>query len=80
MKEKLSYISNNLKSYRVRAGYTQEKMAELLGISRITYCDYEVNPQRMKIELYQEIADILNCNLADFFIIQNVAKSNTQQN
>lgn len=78
MKEKLSYISNNLKSYRARAGYTQDKMAELLGISRVTYCDYELNPQRMKIELYQQIAELLNCELSDFFIIQKVTKSYTK--
>ena len=41
MKEKLQYISSNIKSYRIRLDYTQEKMADLLDISRITYCEYE---------------------------------------
>ena len=67
MKEKLQYISNNLKSYRMRLGYTQEKMAQILDISRNTYCDYEVNPQKLKIETLQDIADILQCKLSDFF-------------
>ncbi len=76
MKEKLNYISNNIKSYRVRNGYSQEKMAELLGISRATYCDYEVNPQKVKVEMLKRISDILNCELSDFFIEFNVTNSN----
>ncbi len=76
MKEKLQYISNNMKSYRIRMGYNQEKMAQILGISRITYCDYEVNPQKLKIETLQDIADILRCNLSDFFVQISVTESN----
>lgn len=76
MKEKLKYISNNLKSFRVRAGYTQEEMAELLSITRNTYCDYEVNPQKVKVETLQMIADRLNCKLSDFFVENNVTISN----
>lgn len=76
MKEKVEYISNNIKSYRARLGYTQEKMAELLGISRNTYCDYEVNPQKVRVETLQQIADILMCKLSDFFAELIVTKSN----
>lgn len=76
MKEKLKYVSNNIKSYRVRAGYTQDKISELLGIARVTYCDYEVNPQKVKVETLQQIADVLNCKLANFFAETNVTDSN----
>lgn len=76
MKDKLKYISNNLKSYRVRAGYTQDKMSELMGISRITYCDYEVNPQKVRVETLQTISDILKCKLSDFFVENGVTLSN----
>lgn len=76
MKEKLQYISNNIKSYRIRMGFTQEQMAEKLDISRITYCDYEVNVQKTKIETLQKMADILQCNLTDFFVQPNVTLSN----
>lgn len=77
MKEKLKYVSNNIRSYRMRAGYTQDKMADLLGVTRVTYCDYEVNPQKVKVETFQQIADILKCNLSDFFIEFDVTKSDT---
>ena len=76
MKEKLQYISNNLKMYRTRIGYTQEKIANILNISRATYCDYEVNPQKLKIETLQDIADVLKCDLSDFFVQINVTESN----
>lgn len=76
MKEKLKYVSNNLRSYRARVGYTQDKVAEILGISRITYCDYEVNPQKVKVEMLQQIADVLNCKLSDFFVENDVTYSN----
>ncbi len=76
MKEKLKYVSNNMKSLRARMGYSQDKMANLLGITRVTYCDYEVNPQKVKVETFQQIADILKCNLADFFMEIDVTNSN----
>ena len=72
MKEKLQYISSNIKSYRIRLDYTQEKMADLLDISRITYCEYETNPQKLKLETLQKIADVLHCELTDFFVQHNV--------
>ena len=76
MKEKLKYISNNIKAQRIRMGYTQEEIAELLDVTRVTYCDYEVNPQKVKVETLQQIADLLSCKLVDFFIETNVTKSN----
>lgn len=76
MQDKLKYISNNLKSCRVRMGLSQEEMANLIGVSRATYCDWEVNPQRVKVETYQQISEILKCKLSDFFVEPNVTKSN----
>ena len=74
-KEQLKYVTNNMKSFRNRLGYTQEKMADLLGVSRTTYCDYEVNPQNVRIEIFKKMADILQCELSDFFVVINVTKS-----
>ena len=68
-----------MKSYRSKFGYTQEKMADLLGISRATYCDYEVNPQSVRIEVFKKMSDILNCNLSDFFMTNDVTNSDIYQ-
>lgn len=76
MTEKLKYISNNLRAYRNKMGYTQEDMAKLLEVSRKTYCDYEVNPIKLKVSVLQQIADVLSCNLSDFFENSKVTNSN----
>ena len=79
MKEKLKYISNNIKSYRIKKGLKQEEIADIMGVSRNTYFDYEVNPQRVKVETLQKIADILNCKVSDFFKENDVTKSNVNE-
>jgi len=79
MKERLKYISNNMKSYRVKLGLTQDSIAKLLGVSRATYNDYETNPQMVKIETYRKMADILNCNLVDFFMETGVTSGDVTQ-
>ena len=79
MKEKLSYISNNIRSYRIRSGLTQREVADKLGVSRITYNIYEVNPKKVRIETLQQIALIFNCNLMDFFVQPKVAESNIEE-
>lgn len=79
MKDKLKYITNNMKSYRMRAGYSQDKLADLLGVSRATYCDYEVNPQKVKVETFDKMSRILNCNLVDFFVEYDVTNSDTEE-
>ena len=78
MKEKLKYISYNLRSHRAKNGYTQDKVAELLNVSRTTYNDYEVNPQKVKVETYMKIAELFHCQLSDFFVENDVALSNEE--
>lgn len=75
MNNKLDYIKNNIKSLRVKKGLTQEDVAYLMGISRATYNDYETNPLNVKIDTYNKMADIFDCNLIDFFIVSNVTNS-----
>lgn len=75
MNEKLAYITNNMKSLRIRSGYSQEETADLLGVSRTTYCDYETNPQKVKIETFKKLSEIFNCELFEFFLNSNVTKS-----
>ena len=76
MKEKIEIISNNIRSYRIRAGLKQYEVANILGVSRTTYNDYEVNPKKLKIETLEKMATIFNCKIADFFIVSNVTESN----
>lgn len=75
MNTELKYVSNNIKSQRVKNGLLQSDIAIMLGVSRTTYCDYEVNPQKVKIETFQKLADLLNCKLSDFFVENKDTKS-----
>ena len=75
MKEKLKYVSQNIKSFRVRLGYKQEDVAKMLGVVRETYCDYETNPGQVKVETLTRLSEILNCSLSDFFVETIVTKS-----
>lgn len=74
--EKLKYISNNIKMYRARLGLSQEEVAKEIGVSRATYCGYEINPQKVNMETLNQIANVLKCNLVDFFIPIDVTDRN----
>lgn len=76
MEDKIGFISSNIRAYRARMGYSQQDMADKLGVSRISYNDYEVNPQKLKVATLTKIADILNCNLEDFFVEFKVTERN----
>ena len=75
MHEKLSYISGNIRSHRVRIGYSQEQMADKLGVSRATYNRYETNPDKLNVKTLRKISALLGCDIADFFVKFNVTNS-----
>lgn len=80
MNDKLNFITNNMKSLRARVGMSQEDVANYLGISRTSYCDYEVNPSKVKVETFKKLSVLFKCNIADFFIEFNVTNSDTKEN
>lgn len=65
-------ISNNLKGYRVKAGMTQEKAAEKLGVDKRTIINYETNAGNVKLSTYAKLAELYDCNLCDFFVATNI--------
>ena len=75
MKDKLTFITNNMKSLRARVGMSQEDVAIYLGISRASYCDYEVNPSKVKVETFKKLSILYNCSISDFFVEFDVTKS-----
>ena len=76
MNDKVYFVASNIRAYRARSGMTQEDVAKKLGVSRVTYNDYEVNPQKLKVETLLQIATALNCKLSDFFVEFNVTERN----
>lgn len=73
--EKITYVTNNMRSLRVRCGFSQEEIAKILNVSRTTYCDYEVNPQKVKVSTFKKLANVYGCKLVDFFMENNATVS-----
>lgn len=67
MNEKLNFVRNNIRYYRIRSGLSQQNVADRLGISRVRYCNYEVDPSLIKISTLTKLSDVLGCKLRDFF-------------
>ena len=50
----------NIKEYRIKRGYTQEQIAELLNIKQNTYSNKENNKRAFTIEEIRKLKRILN--------------------
>lgn len=63
---------NFMKSYRVRAGLTQEQAAELLGVSRQTLCYYETYPYSMSMSSWIKMCEAYGEEFSVNFIAQKL--------
>jgi len=61
-------LSTNLKVARVGAGLSQETVAEMLGISRQTFNNYENNPYALSFSLFVKLASIYRIDVRSFFL------------
>lgn len=49
-----------LKAARIAMGYTQQQVADLLGITNSTYCGYETGKRQPDVEKIKQLASALN--------------------
>ena len=64
-----------LREWRRARGYTQQEMAEKLGVSAMTYIRWESKPQKLSIVKAREICIILGITLNDvIFFVEDVTK------
>lgn len=61
-------LRNNLKGYRVKSGYSQETLAEKLGVCVSTIKKWEKQPNKMTFEKLAILADLYKCSVKDFFL------------
>ena len=72
-------FSEQLKKARLEAGYTQQQVADLMGITNSTYCGYETGKRQPDVEKIRLIAKLLNTSgdilLETGFDIQGTEKA-----
>lgn len=62
-----SIIGRNLKSLREANKFTQEKVAEYLGIGRSAYANYEAGDREAPIEVLESACNLFGCELNMLF-------------
>lgn len=60
-------VKKNMKSARVRAGYTQTTAANALGVTKTTLCNWERDPGKLKMEKFLLLAQLYGVNVTYFF-------------
>ncbi len=61
MKEN-SIVAKNIKLMRETANFTQEKVADFLGIKRSAYANYETGDREWPLSLMEKLADLYGCD------------------
>lgn len=61
-------VSNNIKAQLKRHGLIMEDLAQKLGITRRTVVTIVNHPFRYKIDYLNKIAEVIGCNINDFFM------------
>jgi len=65
-------IARNIKQIRELKSFTQDYMAQVLGISQSAYVKIEQGLTSLKIERLQQIADILEVDLSTLLNTNNI--------
>lgn len=60
-------IARNLKKLRETARYTQDEVAQALGLSRSAYSNYESCEREIPYDVIENAADFYGCDMTLFF-------------
>ena len=64
-------IGEKLKNLRKKAGYTQEGLSEVIGVSRNQLQKYERGQDALSPERFQQLAAALSVPVQEFFMEDN---------
>jgi transcriptional regulator with XRE-family HTH domain len=64
-------IGIKIKEFRKSKGLTQQELAEKIGVTAVTVTRYENNSRKPDFVILNEIADALDCKLADLVNAEN---------
>lgn len=56
-------ISTNLKKLREAARYTQDEVAQALGITRSAYSNYESGEREAPYDVLEKVSDLFGCEM-----------------
>ena len=65
--EERMVVGRNLKALREANGYTQEQVANFLGIGRSAYANYEAGERETPMEVMERACELFGCELALLF-------------
>ncbi len=60
-------VSRNLKRLREAARYTQDDVANALGITRSSYSNYEAGEREMPYDVMEKVSDFFGCEMTLLF-------------
>lgn len=60
-------IAHNLKKLRETARYTQDEVAQALGITRSAYSNYESGEREVPYDVIEKASDFFGCDMAIMF-------------
>jgi transcriptional regulator with XRE-family HTH domain len=60
-------LQNKIKAIRKKLGYTQEIVADVLGIARSTYTEYETKEIDIPFDTLEKLSNFFGVELASFF-------------
>ncbi len=63
----MGIIQNNIKAIRKKLGYTQETVADVLGIARPTYTEYETKDIDIPFNTLEKLSDFFGVEISSFF-------------
>lgn len=60
-------IALRVKKYRDKSGYSQENIADMIGVSRVNYVNMESGRQNWKTDYIYTLCRIFNCKPTNLF-------------
>ena len=63
----MTVINQNLRKLRESNSFTQQQLADYLGINRSAYSNYELGERQPPLEVLEKAANLFGCELSLFF-------------
>ena len=60
-------MGNNIKYYRLKNGFTQSKLAELIGVNQNTISEYESGKYYPAMDIAIKLSEVLNVSVNDLY-------------